>query len=42
LAQVTGIADLAAKHGFSVGGFRCFEQPVTDEQIERIRDRAKR
>jgi fatty aldehyde-generating acyl-ACP reductase len=42
LTQVTGIADLAAKHGFSVGGFRCFEQPVTDEQIERIRDRAKR
>ncbi len=42
LAQVTGIADLAAKHGFSVGGFRCFEQPVTDEQIERIRDKAKR
>jgi predicted amino acid dehydrogenase len=42
LGQVTGVADLAAKHGFSVGGFRCFEQPVTDEQIERIRDRAKR
>jgi predicted amino acid dehydrogenase len=42
LAQVAGIADLAAKHGFSVDGFRCFEQPVTDEQIERIRDRVKR
>jgi fatty aldehyde-generating acyl-ACP reductase len=42
LAQVTDIADLAAKHGFSVGGFRCFERPVTDEQIKRIKDRAKR
>ncbi len=36
LAQVEGIAKLAAKHGFGVGGFRCFEQPVTDEQIERV------
>ena len=37
LAQVANIANLAAKHGFGVDGFRCFEQPVTDEQIERIR-----
>jgi len=42
LTQVQGIADLAAKHGFEVAGFRCFEQPVTDEQIERIKNRAKR
>lgn len=40
LTQVKGIARLATKHGFSVGGFRCFEQPVTDEQIERIRKNA--
>jgi fatty aldehyde-generating acyl-ACP reductase len=37
LTQVEGIAKLASKHGFSIGGFRCFEQPVTDEQIERIK-----
>jgi fatty aldehyde-generating acyl-ACP reductase len=41
LAQVEDIASLAAKHGFSVGGFRCFEQPVTDEQIERIKENAR-
>ncbi len=41
LAQVEGIASLAAKHGFGVGGFRCFERPVTDEQIERVKKKAK-
>ncbi len=40
LTQVEGIARLATKHGFSVGGFRCFEQPVTDEQIEHIKKNA--
>jgi fatty aldehyde-generating acyl-ACP reductase len=40
LNQVEGIARLATKHGFKVGGFRCFEQPVTDEQIERIKKNA--
>jgi hypothetical protein len=40
LPQVEGIARLATKHGFSVGGFRCFEQPVTDEQIQRIKTNA--
>ena len=40
LNQVEYIAGLGAKHGFEVGGFRCFEQPVTDEQIERIRKNA--
>jgi hypothetical protein len=40
LTQVEGIARLATKHGFSVSGFRCFEQPVTDEQIERIKKNA--
>jgi predicted amino acid dehydrogenase len=42
LNQVEHIADLATKHGFSVGGFRCFEKPVTDEQIERIKENADR
>jgi fatty aldehyde-generating acyl-ACP reductase len=41
LAQVQGIADLAAKHGFGVGGFRCFEQPVTDEHIEQIKGKRR-
>lgn len=40
LNQVEGIARLATKHGFKVGGFRCFEQPVTDEQLERIKKNA--
>jgi fatty aldehyde-generating acyl-ACP reductase len=40
LRQVEDIARLATKHGFSVGGFRCFEQPVTDEQIKRIKTNA--
>jgi fatty aldehyde-generating acyl-ACP reductase len=41
LAQVDGIAGLAKKHGFKIGGFRCFEQPVTDEQIEYIKKNAR-
>jgi fatty aldehyde-generating acyl-ACP reductase len=41
LAQVDGIARLAEKHGFRIGGFRCFEQPVTDEQIEYIKKNAR-
>jgi fatty aldehyde-generating acyl-ACP reductase len=41
LAQVDGIARLAEKHGFNIGGFRCFEQPVTDERIEYIRKNAQ-
>ena len=42
LSRVEGIARLAHKHGFVVEGFRCFEQPVTDEQIERIKKNADR
>jgi predicted amino acid dehydrogenase len=40
LTRVEGIARLATKHGFSISGFRCFEQPVTDEQIEHIKKNA--
>ncbi len=40
VGQVTGIANLAKKHGFQLAGFRSFEKPVTDEEIARIRDRA--
>jgi predicted amino acid dehydrogenase len=42
LNQVEGMARLAAKHGFNVSGFRCFEEPVTEEQIERVKENADR
>jgi len=42
LERVTGIGKLAKKHGFEVAGFRSFERPVTLEQIERIKDSARR
>ena len=35
--QVEEIAQIAAKHGFRLGGFRSFERAVTPEQIERVR-----
>lgn len=40
--QVQTIADIAAKHGFRLGGFRSFERAVTPEQIERVRAAAAR
>jgi fatty aldehyde-generating acyl-ACP reductase len=42
LESVLEIAALAERHGFRLGGFRSFERAVTDEQIERIRDNARR
>lgn len=41
LTQVASIASLADKHGFGIGGFRCFERPVTEEHIERIKMHAR-
>ncbi|MEX0974412.1 MAG: shikimate dehydrogenase [Bacillota bacterium] len=38
---VTGIARLAKKHGFEVAGFRSFEKPVTVEEIDAIKQRAR-
>ena len=38
--QVRTIAEIAAKHGFRLGGFRSFERPVTREHIERVKARA--
>ena len=38
---VTGIAALAKKHGFGVAGFRSFERPVTEEEIARIKEKAR-
>lgn len=40
--QVAEITHLAEKHGFRLGGFRSFERAVTDEQIERIKENARR
>jgi len=42
VGKVKAIAELAKKHGFEVAGFRSFEKPVTDEEIERIKENAKR
>lgn len=40
LAQVNEIGAMAARHGFKLSGFRSFERAVTDEHIERVRERA--
>ena len=40
--KVEEISALAAKHGFQLSGFRSFEREVTQEQIERVRQRANR
>jgi fatty aldehyde-generating acyl-ACP reductase len=42
IQQVQEIADLARKHGFKLAGFRSFERAIDDEQIERIRENARR
>ncbi|ADL08794.1 saccharopine dehydrogenase NADP-binding domain-containing protein [Thermosediminibacter oceani] len=40
--QVEEISRLAKKHGFKLAGFRSFERPVTEEQIERIKENARK
>ena len=40
--QVETIAQIAARHGFRLGGFRSFERAVTPAQIERVRLAAQR
>jgi fatty aldehyde-generating acyl-ACP reductase len=42
VGKVRTIAKLATKHGFEVAGFRSFEKPVTREEIERIKENARR
>ena len=42
LERVLEIAALAERHGFRLGGFRSFDRAVSDEQVERIRDNARR
>lgn len=41
-SRVDEITRIADKHGFQLSGFRSFEKPVTEEQIERIRENAKK
>jgi fatty aldehyde-generating acyl-ACP reductase len=41
-AQVDEITAIAKKHGFRLSGFRSFERAVTSEQIEAVRENARR
>jgi predicted amino acid dehydrogenase len=40
--RVDDIAQIATKHGFELSGFRSFERPITTEQINQIRENAKK
>lgn len=40
--QVKEISCIANKHGFKLAGFRSFERAVTQEQIEKIKENAKK
>ncbi|MGD2206451.1 MAG: shikimate dehydrogenase [Anaerolineae bacterium] len=42
LEQVDEIAELAAKHGFRLSGFRSFEHALSDDEIEAVQQRAYR
>ncbi|MGI6643002.1 MAG: shikimate dehydrogenase [Bacillota bacterium] len=42
LERVMGIGRLAKKHGFEVAGFRSFERLVSEEEISKIRENARR
>ncbi len=41
IGQALEIGEIATRHGFRLSGFRTFEKPVTDAQIERVRQRAQ-
>jgi predicted amino acid dehydrogenase len=41
-AQVDEITAIAEKHGFRLSGFRSFEREVTADQIEKVREAARR
>ncbi|WP_376791552.1 shikimate dehydrogenase [Thermoflexus sp.] len=41
IERVEEIARLAEKHGFRLAGFLSFGQPLTDEQIQRVRERVR-
>jgi fatty aldehyde-generating acyl-ACP reductase len=40
-AQVDEITAIADRHGFRLSGFRSFERPVTEEQIDSVRQKAR-
>jgi fatty aldehyde-generating acyl-ACP reductase len=40
--RVEEITAMAKKHGFRLIGFRSFERDVTEQQIEAVRQRARR
>jgi len=40
--QVEEISAIASKHGFRLGGFRSFEREITEEQLEKVRQNARR
>lgn len=40
-AQVEEISTIADRHGFRLSGFRSFERPVTEEQIDSVRQKAR-
>lgn len=42
VAQAQAIDGIAERHGFRLSGFRSFEQPVTDAQIDAVREKAAR
>lgn len=42
VSKAEEISRLAKKHGFKLAGFRSFDKPISDEQIERIKEKAKR
>jgi predicted amino acid dehydrogenase len=42
LERVTEIEEIATRHGFRLSGFRSFEKAVTQEQIERVRQNARK
>ena len=42
VSQIERMGEMAKKHGFKLAGFRAFEKAVTDEDIARVRQNAKR
>lgn len=42
IERVKEVAAIARRHGFRLGGFRSFERAVDDDEIERIRENARR
>ncbi len=42
LQRVDEITEISERHGFRLSGFRSFERAITPEEIERIKERAKK